>query len=150
MRGRSEDVSVARLTSRPSQNSASVICPVITRSRCRPARSGFAVRIFFRSRMSSAVSPAAGAGDARAFPACESARGGRLSRAGAGAGVPPGACSGARASCVVTAPGVGGTGGRAGVGTTGAGARLRPRMAVSASLKRARSASAPGAPKTKV
>jgi hypothetical protein len=68
---------------------------------------------------------------------------------------PGGGCSGARASCVVAAPGVAGAPGRGGAGGAGAAApagpeRLRPRMVVSASLKRARSASAWGGPKTKV
>lgn len=40
-------------TSRPSQNSDSVICPDITNSLCRAARSGFFTRTFFRSRKSS-------------------------------------------------------------------------------------------------
>lgn len=39
-------------TSRPSQNSASVIWPVITRSRCSAPKSGLPTRTFFRSRKS--------------------------------------------------------------------------------------------------
>lgn len=40
------------VTSRPSQNSASVICPDMTKSRCKAPNSGLLMRTFFRSRKS--------------------------------------------------------------------------------------------------
>lgn len=40
------------ITSRPSQNSASVICPDITNSRCKAPNSGLLISTFFRSRKS--------------------------------------------------------------------------------------------------
>lgn len=46
------DDAITRLTSRPSQNSDSVIWPPMTNSRCKPARSVLLNKTFFRSRNS--------------------------------------------------------------------------------------------------
>ena len=58
-----------RRTSRPSQNSASVIWRVMTSSRCSAARSGFASRTFLRIRKSTAGSlPTMTGVEARSVP----------------------------------------------------------------------------------
>ena len=44
------------VTSRPSQNSVSVICPVITKSRCKEPNSGLLIKTFLRKRKSLAGS----------------------------------------------------------------------------------------------
>jgi len=54
------------LTSRPSQNSASVICPVMTRSLCRAPSSGLSLSTFFLNSKSCPASPPISAGVPRA------------------------------------------------------------------------------------
>lgn len=63
----------SNITSRPSQNSFSVICPPITSSRCKAASSGVLRRTFFRS-LKSLVGSLNGVPDARESLPIEGAR----------------------------------------------------------------------------
>ena len=56
------------VTSRPSQNSASVSCPDMTKSRCKAPNSGLLMRTFFRSRKSVVGSLAVKTGVGRLEP----------------------------------------------------------------------------------